>query len=60
MEGGFMKRNNKIWKGLSQFCYEHKRLDMRAMRIRRSVDELNKMLNNMGPKEKKEGGKEKN
>lgn len=48
-----MKRNSRIRSLMSQFSYDHKKLDARIMRIRRSTEEVSRMLNNMTKKEEK-------
>lgn len=49
-----MKRNSRMHNLMSQFSYDHKKLDARIMRIRRSAQEVSRMLDNMTKKEEKE------
>lgn len=47
-----MKQKKRIQNMLTQLGYEHKKLDKQLIRVRKSADELNKILENMTPKEK--------
>nr|WP_294526963.1 hypothetical protein [uncultured Blautia sp.] len=51
-----MRSRNRLKQSFSQFSYEHKRLDSHVNRVKKSAEELMKMLDNMGGKkaEKKE------
>lgn len=49
-----MKRNSRLDSMMKQFSYEHKKLDNQLFRVRKSADELSKLLDNMTPNEKKE------
>ena len=58
--GDFMtprKGNNKIQNLMTQFSYEHRKLDKRLTKIRKNADELAKMLDSLPAK--KDGRKEK-
>lgn len=48
-----MKRNNRMRSLMTQFSYEHKKLDTRIMRIRQSAEELSRLLNNMTKNQEK-------
>lgn len=49
-----MKRNNRMQSKLVQFSYDHKKLNYQMKKLKKSVGELSKLLDNMNPKEKKE------
>lgn len=53
--GDSMKRN-RMQNKLTQFSYDHEKLNRHVSRIQRSADEVSRLLNNMTPKkeEKKE------
>lgn len=48
-----MKRNNRMRNLMTQFSYEHKKLDTRIMKIRQSAEEVSRLLNNMTKNEEK-------
>ncbi|MDD7220227.1 MAG: hypothetical protein PUI16_09690 [Clostridia bacterium] len=48
-----MKRKRPLCRKAVQFCYDHPDLDKTLACIRKSADEVNKMLNKMCEKEKK-------
>ncbi len=50
----FMRRTNRFKSLMTQFSYDHKKLDSEFVRMRKSADELSKLLDNMTPKEKKD------
>ena len=54
-----MKRNNRMQSKLVQFSYDHKKLNYQMKKLKKSVGELSKLLDNMNPKEKKEEEKKK-
>ena len=47
------QKNSRLKNKLTQFGYEHGRLGSQLGRIRKSADEVNRMLENMTRKEKK-------
>ncbi|MDO4275130.1 MAG: hypothetical protein Q4D16_15790 [Eubacteriales bacterium] len=49
-----MKTSNRLKTMMTQFSYEHKKLDSHLVRVKKSADELSKLLDNMTPKEKKD------
>ncbi|MDY5665078.1 MAG: hypothetical protein SPF46_11565 [Blautia sp.] len=49
-----MKRNNPLKRKMSQFSYDHKNLDDQVLRIRKSANELTKLLDKMSSKDKNE------
>lgn len=49
--GVFMRRNSSLKTKLAQFSYDHKKLDSQLVRVRKSADELNKLLENMTTKQ---------
>lgn len=49
-----MKRNNPLKRKMSQFSYDHKNLDGQILRIRKSANELTKLLDKMSSKDKNE------
>lgn len=49
-----MRRTNRLKTLMTQFSYDHKVLDSQLVRVRKSADELSKLLDNMTPKEKKD------
>ena len=51
------QKNSRLKNKLTQFGYEHGRLGSQLGRIRKSADEVNRMLENMAQREGK--GKEK-
>lgn len=53
------QKNNRLKNKLTQFGYEHGRLGSQLGRIRKSADELNRMLENMTRKEEKREQKKK-
>lgn len=46
-----MRRNSSLKTKLAQFSYDHKKLDSQLVRVRKSADELNKLLENMTTKQ---------
>lgn len=53
------QKNSRLKNKLAQFGYEHGRLGSQLGRIRKSADEVNRMLENMAKKEGKGEGKKK-
>lgn len=49
-----MRKKNPVQTKLTEFTYEHKKLNGRLLRIKKSADELSGLLNNMTPKAKTE------
>ena len=48
-----MKRNSSFHNKMVQFSYEHKNFDNAFSRVRKSAEELNKMLNKLSKKDEK-------
>lgn len=49
-----MKRNSRMQNKFVQFSYDHKKLNAQMKKIKESAGELNRLLDQMGPQEKKE------
>ena len=45
--GEFLKRNKQLQTLLTQFGYEHRKLDGQFTKIQKNADELSRLLNNM-------------
>lgn len=48
-----MKKINPLRNKIIQYGYEHPKIDKKLSNIRKSADEVNKMLNKMSKKEEK-------
>lgn len=55
-----MKKNNFIKNRVIQFGYEHRGISNKLDKVRKSADEVNKMLDNLSKKPGKEGEKTNN
>lgn len=48
-----MKRNNRMRNLMTQFSYEHKKMDSRLIKIKQSAEEVSRLLNNMTKSDEK-------